>query len=107
VCDSISILFLGIVPKVMGVFGVQALVQFCTLASTEITILKLIYIFHFSRISQANEYFISTILTICNTLFVLIMLLVRLASGEILSSNFVTSSAPHAKTFLDRSVNFW
>ena len=79
----------------MYYLGTISLVFYLTLTVTEMTILKTIYIFKYSKIASMNEYFITNILVNVNKIFVLMNIFVRLILKEYESSPFLAYRNGH------------
>ena len=67
---------------VINFFGEQVCALYLILTFTEMTILKVIYIFKFSRIAAVNEYFISRMLIFFNFVTVMVITFIRLILKE-------------------------
>ena len=75
-------LFSGIAFGVINFFGEQVCALYLTLTFTEMTIMKVVYIFKFSRIAVVNEYFISRMLIFFNIAIVTVITISRLTLKE-------------------------
>ena len=71
----------------------------------QMVLMRVLYIFHFSRMAAMNEYFVSTFLVIWNIFLILIFALIRIHSGEVLSNSFINAGKIHQG--LDRTFHFF
>ena len=85
--------------------GLSSSIHYGFFTMAEIITLKVLYIFHFSRIAVANEYFVSTFIIAWNILVISMIESVRLLSGE-LSNNLFVTTTPNTLN-LYRVVNLW
>ena len=90
-----SLLFLGLIVVLVCYFGSISFLVYLALTIAEITILKAIYIYKYSKIAVVNENFISCILVKVNITLVSMNTLVRLLLNEYDSSPFLAYRNRH------------
>ena len=85
--------------------GQVAFSHYMILSITEIVVMKVIYIFKFSRIASMDEYFITTTLISFNIVIILIIMVLRVTVKEYESSAmFAYSNKYNQRTDLHENV---